>query len=106
MTIDEAKAILAKPPSQAVDLHWVACELSHDLREGLDDRVRWNNRAMLLMHNMASRAEARAIIAEHNVKRLVEAAGPLIAGRSIDLTIYLHANIHHLAATVKEVTGG
>lgn len=34
-----------------IDLHWLACELDHDIKnhsEGLD-RIRWNNRAMMLM---------------------------------------------------------
>lgn len=33
--------------------HYIACELSHDIKEGLWERVRWNNRVVAMV--LASR---------------------------------------------------
>lgn len=57
MTPEELKAIREQPKPQMDDdtLHLVACEVSHDLRhmdgETGIERVRWNNRSMLMAVN-------------------------------------------------------
>jgi hypothetical protein len=45
--------------SESIDLQWLACELDHDIKnhaEGLE-RIRWNNRAMMLMLQKVRRLE-------------------------------------------------
>lgn len=44
--------------AKLLDLDWLACEIDHDLREGKEERIRWNNRAMILMLQKVRNLEA------------------------------------------------
>lgn len=39
--------------------NYISCELSHDMRAGLLERIRWNNRAMAMVLASKNAAEVR-----------------------------------------------